>query len=485
MHTFSQWFTATLAFCFLVAGPLNLQGQATYKVAYPNLSFTQPVDYQVTPDQGNDVYVVEQGGRIHVFDNDTTVSSTDTFLDIRSRVLSDGYEEGLLGMAFHPEYPDSNYFYVNYTADNSRRTVISRFEVNPEDSRDAMEQSEEVIMEVSQPYANHNGGKLTFGPDQYLYIGFGDGGSGGDPLENGQDRSTILGSLSRIDIDTSTTTRNYGIPSGNPFVGADCGPEGCREEIYAYGLRNPWRFSFDPANGRLWLADVGQSSYEEVNVVEKGENYGWNIMEGTHCYDPSSGCDQTGLTLPVWEYSHDVGGSITGGVVYRGSEIDELTGQYLVADFVDGKAWALQYDGEEVTGDQKLFDIPRVAAFGTDRSGEVYMCSFDGNIYRLVSDSGTGIPGKGETPNQFRLYSNYPNPFNPTTHFEFALPESREVTLRIYDTGGRLVQEKQLGRMQAGLQTVAFNADQLSSGVYMYEIQAGEEVHSQNMTLLK
>jgi hypothetical protein len=303
-------------------------------------------------------------------------------------------------------------------------------------------------MEVLQPYANHNGGKLTFGPDHFLYIGFGDGGSGGDPEENGQDRSTILGSLIRIDVDTSTATRNYGIPSDNPLVGADCGPEGCREEIYAYGLRNPWRFSFDPANGRLWLADVGQSSYEEVNVIEKGGNYGWDVMEGTHCYEPSSGCDQTGLTLPVWEYSHSVGGSITGGVVYRGSEIDELVGQYLVADFVDNKAWALQYDGEEVTGDQKLFDIPNVAAFGTDRSGEVYMCSFNGSIYKIVDksletpdqpvvikpDSGQVLT---DTSVDF-VVENQTDPESDTLEFQFEVYEDAE--LNSIFTGDQILQ---------------------------------------------
>ncbi len=474
----------TIALLVVVFAPVMLHGQATYKIAYPNLSFNQPVDYQVPPVQGNDVYIVEQNGRIRVFKNDSTVQSMDTFLDIRDQVVYGG-EQGLLGLAFHPQFPDSNYVYVNYVSDNPRRTVISRFKVNPDNHREALKQSEEVIMEVDQPYANHNGGKLSFGPDGYLYIGFGDGGSGGDPLENGQDRSTILGSLVRIDIDTSTAARNYGIPTDNPFVGADCGPAGCKDEIYAYGLRNPWRFSFDPENGRLWLADVGQSSYEEVNIIEKGKNYGWDVMEGTHCYEPSSGCDQSGLTLPVWEYSHQVGGSITGGVVYRGSQISDLVGKYLAADFSDNKVWALEYDGQEVTGSTMLFNAPRITAFGTDRNQEVYMCSFDGNIYRIESDSDTGIPGEGETPKSFRIYPNYPNPFNPTTHFQFAIPEAKEVEIRVYDTRGRLIQQLNPGVMQPGYHTIPYTADQLSSGVYMYEIKAGTDVKSRSMTLIK
>lgn len=340
-------------------------------------------------------------------------------------------------------------------------------------------------MEVNQPYSNHNGGKLAFGPDGYLYIGFGDGGSAGDPDDNGQDRTTLLGSLVRIDVDTATATRNYGIPSENPFIDTQCESGDCREEIYAYGLRNPWRFSFDPRNGRLWLADVGQSSYEEVNIIEKGANYGWNIMEGTHCYEPSTGCDQTGLTLPVWEYSHNVGGSITGGVVYRGSQIEELEGKYLVADYTTDKAWQLTYDGEEVTNDQMLFEIPNVVAFGTDREGEAYMCSFDGNIYKIVSESENGLPPGADSPAQFKLHPNYPNPFNPVTNIEYALPEPRAVTVRIYSVQGELLRTLREGIQNAGVHRIKLNTEQWSSGIYRYEVQADEQIRSGSMIMLK
>ncbi|TFG06922.1 hypothetical protein EU538_09505, partial [Candidatus Thorarchaeota archaeon] len=259
-----------------------------------------------------------------------------------------------------------------------RRTVIERYTVTGTDSNEADPGSALVIMEIEQPYANHNGGQIGFGSDGYLYIAMGDGGSGGDPLGHGQDTTTLLGALLRIDIDNSDTGLNYSIPVDNPFAG----DESKRGEIYAYGLRNPWRFSWDPETDWLWLADVGQNAVEEIDVIEKGGNYGWNIMEGDQCYSPPTGCNRTGLIEPIWTYGHDVGISITGGFVYHGSEATELTGKYIYADYGTGKFWALSYGVNETASNEELLDTTlSIVSFGTDAENELYALAFDGNIY--------------------------------------------------------------------------------------------------------
>ena len=304
------------------------------------------------------------------------------FLDIKDRVLSGG-ERGLLGLAFHPNFSSNGFFYVDYTAENPSRTVISRFSVSQANPNQGDNGSEQVILEVLQPFSNHNGGKIAFGPDGYLYVALGDGGSGGDPLGNGQNRSTLLGSILRIDVDTSSEFGEYSVPSDNPFVG---NTQGHREEIYAYGLRNPWKFSFDYVTGRLWAADVGQDRSEEINIIEKGRNYGWNIMEGSLCYSPSEDCNTTGLELPLWDYSHDLGSAITGGFVYRGSNFPDLVGAYVYGDFISGRIWALEYDGTGDPVNTELIDTNlNIASFGVDEANELYICAFDDKIYKFYS----------------------------------------------------------------------------------------------------
>jgi hypothetical protein len=213
----------------------------------------------------------------------------------------------------------------------------------------------------------------------------GDGGSGGDPQGNGQDRSTLLGSILRIDVDGKENDNNYAIPPDNPYAGNN---EGYREEIFAYGLRNPWRFSFDAENGRIWAGDVGQNSYEEIDIIQAGENYGWNIMEGTHCYEPSSGCEQSGLVLPIWEYGRNQGISVTGGFVYRGPTLDNLTGLYIYGDYGSGKIWALDYDESDDPENTELLEVDfPISSFGVDAKNELYICGFDGNIYQIEAIS--------------------------------------------------------------------------------------------------
>jgi glucose/arabinose dehydrogenase len=353
--------------------------------AFPDLSFDDRMVAMAYPDDGsNRLFVALQPGEIRVFSNDQDVESASSFLDIRDQVRDEGNEEGLLGLAFDPDYASNGYFYVYYSASDPRRSVISRFTVSADDPDEADPESEQVILEVEQPYSNHNAGQMFFGPDGYLYIALGDGGSGGDPHGNGQDLSTLLGSILRIDVSTLDTTGSYSIPPDNPFVGQ----EDARPEIWAYGLRNPWRMSLDPLTGDLWAADAGQSSFEEVDLIKPGRNYGWNIMEGFECFEPPSGCDMTGLEMPVHVYPTDEGGcTIIGGYVYLGSRIPTLYGAYVFGDYCGGKIWALRYDGQEVTEHLEIADTDlSIPSFGVDQSGEIYILSFEGEIYRFTSD---------------------------------------------------------------------------------------------------
>ena len=272
----------------------------------------RPLFLTYPPDGTNRVVVVDQNGRVVIFPNDPNASSVGTFLDLTGRVGREGTEEGLLGLAFHPRYAENGFVYVYYTAYNPRRSVISRFRVSSDANR-LDQASEMVILEIGQPFANHNGGMIVFGPDGFMYIGLGDGGGPNDPSRNGQNLGVLLGKLLRIDVDRQEPGRAYAIPTDNPFVSQ----AGARGEIWAYGLRNPWRFSFDRATGAIWAGDVGQSRLEEVDIIRKGLNYGWNVMEGNSCLSGTT-CNRAGLEPPIAEYGRDKGCSVTGGYVYRG-----------------------------------------------------------------------------------------------------------------------------------------------------------------------
>jgi glucose/arabinose dehydrogenase len=344
--------------------------------AFNGISFEKPVDLQNANDGSGRLFVVEQQGKIFSV-SAGNASKKELFLDISDRVSSGG-EKGLLGLAFSPEFKDNGIFYVNYTNRNS--TVISSFKASPEGgASDAG--NEDIILTIAQPFSNHNGGQIVFGPDDgYLYISTGDGGGAGDPEENSQDLKTLLGKILRIDINNKEQGLKYAIPSGNAFKSNS---EGYREEIYAYGLRNPWRFSFDPFSGLLWAADVGQSKIEEINIIKNGKNYGWNIMEGSYCFSPATGCNPEGLELPVYEYEHPLGKSVTGGYVYYG-DIEVLSGLYIYGDFVSGYIWGLAY-----TEDGQIYNFTlaktglNISSFGVDEEKELYIAAFDGKIYRL------------------------------------------------------------------------------------------------------
>ena len=355
---------------------------AELEPAFPGIELDRMVLLTHASDDTGRLFVVLQPGRIVVFENDPGVESTHTFLDIRERVSDAGNEEGLLGLAFDPAYVENGYFYVYYSAARPRRSVISRFSVSPGDPNRADPGSEMVFMEVEQPYSNHNGGHLVFGPDGMLYVGLGDGGAAGDPQGNGQDTSTLLGSILRIDVSRLDDLGAYAVPEDNPFAGRGGAARG---EIWAYGLRNPWRFSFDRETGTLWAADVGQNLYEEIDIIRPGLNYGWNVMEGAHCFR-QQGCDARGLTMPVAEYGRDGGCSVTGGHVYRGRRIPSLYGAYLYGDFCSGKIWALRHDGAAVTEHMEIADTGlSISSFGEDASGEVYVLTFEGVIYRFAA----------------------------------------------------------------------------------------------------
>lgn len=470
--------------CGVLLHACGAHAQYPYQLepAFPALTFERPVDLQHAGDGTNRLFVVEQPGVVRVFENDPAVEEAALFLDLRDRVLYGG-EQGLLGLAFHPDFAENGFFYVNYTADGPRRTVVSRFRVDPNDPDRADPSSELVLLEVPQPYSNHNGGQTSFGPDGYLYIALGDGGSAGDPQEHGQDRSTLLGAILRIDVDNPSGDRNYGIPPDNPFVAASCGPAGCREEIYAYGFRNPWRFSFDPETGALWTGDVGQNRYEEIDVVVKGGNYGWDILEGRHCYEPSSGCEQEGTVLPVWEYAQDGGNrSVTGGFVYRGRNVPELAGKYVYGDYVSGRIWALTLDGTEVVENTELLrmDAGSISSFGVDAGGELYVCDHrDGRIYRFAAAAGTAVEPPDTPEGAYRLDAAYPNPSGAGTTVAFSLAEAAHVELSVFDVLGRRIRTLVEQAQPAGTHTAAWDGRSeagqvVPGGVYVCALRVND-----------
>jgi glucose/arabinose dehydrogenase len=361
--------------------------------------FTSPVGMASPKDGSRRIFIVEQGGKIKIIKNGTVLSTP--FLNISDRLdgLNIAYsEKGLLGLAFHPNYKSNGRFFVYYSAefdnkDFDHKSVLAEYKVSAANA-DVAERTESIIMEIPEPESNHNGGCLQFGKDGYLYIGVGDGGGAGDKhgsMGNGQNLTTVLGKILRIDVDSK---KSYAIPSDNPFIKN----QNAKPEIYAYGLRNPWRFSFDRSTGKLFCADVGQDEWEEINIIESGKNYGWRIMEGNHCFNPSKNCNTSGLTRPIDEYSHEVGVSICGGYMYRGAMYPSLHGNYLFADW-SGKMFYLRQQkdgawqrGDAIADDNKTNDMgAKINSMGEDEGGEVYIItqhltgpkSPTGAVYRI------------------------------------------------------------------------------------------------------
>jgi len=385
--------------------PAAAPGSMQIERVFLELSFTNPVLIIEVPDGSQRLCVVQKNGLIRIFTKapDPPADEVFTFLDISDRVLNAG-EQGLLGLAFDPDYAINGQFYLYYSwsgtdpndpdnPDAPGTSYISRFTNDLPADNSVDPGSEEILLKIPQPYTNHNGGMIAFGPDQMLYIGLGDGGSGGDPQNNAQDTTTLLGNILRIDVRAEPDSDlNYHIPTDNPFYNG--GPDGVntRKEIYAYGLRNPWRFSFDALNGYLFAGDVGQGTREEIDVITPGENFGWRIMEGTLCYNPPQ-CDTSGLTLPLVDYGRTEGNSVTGGYVYWGNQVPELYGVYIYGDYGSGRIWGLRYDGSNLDGPYTLVSSSglNISGFGQDSSGEVYVLDlFSGNVYVLRPVSGGG-----------------------------------------------------------------------------------------------
>lgn len=392
----------------------TLSGNVVLQRVFPGLSFSQPLALLQAPHSSDRWYVVEKPGVIISFANDSATSRKSTFIDLQTKV-DDRSEGGLLSFAFHPDYAQNSSVFLSYTTSNGDasnfRSVISRFTTNA--SRSALDPaSERVLMTVAQPYDNHDGGNIAFGPDGFLYIGFGDGGSGGDPEEHGQDSHTLLGAMLRVDVNVSDTELTagirYKIPATNPFTGAPtcnngncpdqtrkaarCSGSGC-PEIFAWGLRNPWRWSFDRLTGDLWVGDVGQNAWEEVDLLQIGKNYGWRCYEGTHVYNGAACGAPENYTMPVTEYNRSVGTSITGGYVYRGTAIPALAGTYVFADFGSGRVFGLSDPKGAATRAEIATPLSGIASFAQDSDGELYAVNlYSGDILKVVPGSGTRVP---------------------------------------------------------------------------------------------
>lgn len=371
--------------------------------AFPAAKLDRPLWMSEAPEGSGRFFIVEQQGRILLTRKGGTGAEMTEFLNIVKREPFVENEEGLLGLAFHPGFRTNNLFYVYYSQQKPRRSVISEFKVSATDPNRADLASERILLEIPQPYWNHNGGQVSFGPDGFLYIGSGDGGSGNDPHNNGQNTASLLAKMLRIDVNTrsqSTSGWNprpleYGIPKDNPFVGENS-KYGVRKEIWAYGLRNTWRFSWDRETGDLWAGDVGQDDWEEVNLIVKGGNYGWPVREGFHHFKP--GPEGARYAEPVLEYphqpnqmktakfpNHSTGLSITGGYVYRGKKYPALRGVYVYADYNLGTIWGLRYENGKVVEQSTLLEQPKnIVSFAEDSDGELYVLCFDDKIFKLT-----------------------------------------------------------------------------------------------------
>ncbi|WP_223033230.1 PQQ-dependent sugar dehydrogenase [Hanstruepera marina] len=438
----------------------------------PSLIISQVIDIELfasgfnspigIKNAGDDrLFVVEQDGIIKIVNPDGSVNGT-PYLNIDDRVINSGNERGLLGLAFHPNYLSNGYVFVNYI-NNSGNTVVSRFVANPPNGNTADPNTEVNLLTISQPYSNHNGGDMAFGSDGYLYIATGDGGSGGDPENRSQNLTTLLGKMLRIDVNNAQGGNNYAIPNDNPFVGN----ASALDEIWAYGLRNPWRFSFDSQTNDLWIADVGQFDIEEINsvaITEDGLNYGWRCYEGNSVYN-NSGCpSMSTMTFPVAQYTHSSSGafkcSITGGYVYRGSIYSNLTGKYLFADYCSDEIGVLSYNGStwEMAFSQQ-FSGNGWTSFGEAFNGELYISGRDsGNIYHII-DSNLSIEEFNR--NKIKLY---PNPTESNLTVSVSTGEIKDVT--IFDLQGKQI--KSLTELSG--KTINISTHDIARGIYMIKI---------------
>jgi len=469
----------TAILLLLAAG---LYAQVSFTAAYPGLSFTAPVLLTHSGDATNRIFVVQQPGIIKVFPNDSSVNSSANFLDLTNKVLYGG-ERGLLGLAFHPNYSSNRYFYVDYTRQPDGATIVSRFQTQSGNPNKADSLSELVLLTIAQPFTNHNGGMVMFGQDGYLYIGMGDGGSGGDPGNRAQNTMELLGKILRIDVNNPSGGNNYGIPPGNPYNGTDG-----RQEIFALGMRNPWRFSQD-ITGTIYCGDVGQDAWEEVDTLSVGKNYGWRCYEGNHPYN-TSGCGPiSNYTFPIKEYQN-VGAdcSITGGYVYRGVRVPWLVGRYVYGDYCSRKVWKLYYNAGIITDTSLIGTTPSgagILSFGKDQSGELYVCCANGVIYKFVNTLIGVNNNNNSVPVGFNLEQNFPNPFNPSTDIKYSVQQQGFVNIKVYDVLGNEVAQLINESKQPGNYSVKWDAVNFPSSVYIYRMSVNGYTIDKKMVLLK
>lgn len=446
-----------------------------------NFNFVRPVEVIAGPGGMQRLFVVNQRGIIYSLPDTLNAPRVDTALNISARVVAGG-EMGLLGIAFPPDFDQNQRLIFHYTDQvGQRRNVISEFTALPGSTTRFDPASERIIMTINQPLANHNGGKIAFGPDGYLYIGIGDGGGAGDPSNFGQNRSSLLGKVLRIDINGTQGTLNYRIPSDNPFVG---NTQGWREEIFAWGLRNPWKFNFDDSTGKIWLADVGQNLKEEIDIIESGKNYGWRIVEGNSCYNPSTNCNRAGLEPPVFEYGQTQGDrSVTGGYVYRGTAFPTWQGGYVYGDYVSGRIWILRQDPVSQAWVNTLLGreaTSTLSSFGQDERGELYICNHTSGVVSRMVPLVTSLA----KPNNLGGLTLAPNPAKQSVNLRFMAPVSGEYKVLVRDMLGReqkLAQD--VWQLGAGNQSVQVALPKLIPSVYNLYVVQGNNTWVQRLVI--
>ena len=473
-----------IALVAIVAGLPPVEAQVALERVLDDVNLFRPTDLRHDP--AGRLYVAEQPGRIRVYEDGTFAQD---FLLIHDRVGEYKAEGGLLSFAFHPEYTDNGYVFVHYYAIDPRRSVLARFSRSPSDPLAADPDSELILLEIEQPLFNHNGGSISFGPDGYLYMALGDGGCCSDVFGNAQNTSTLLGSVLRLDVDKSGNGLNYGIPPDNPFA-ASSGAE--RKEIYAWGVRSPWRMTHDAETGDLWVGDVGQDRYEEISRVIRGGNYGWPIMEAGSCFEPPEECDTEGLELPVWEYGREDGSSVTGGYVYRGSLFPEVSGAYIYGDFVSGRIWALKGQGGtgSVSNVELLDTDLLISSFGVDGDGELYVLNLigsdgKGEVYRFKRTAvSVEPPAPARQLPSLRVTGS--NPFTVATSLEAHIPNGGHVRVVLYDVLGREVAVL-FNRAMIGETTLPlrFRADRLAPGIYFVRLISAGGFVTERVVLAK
>ncbi len=467
--------------------------QYVLQPVFSNLpAFSSPTELQTMPDGTGRMIVLEQRGRLWIFDNTPTVSTRRLFFDGRTVVTQNGCEAGLLGCAFHPDYANNHFVYLSYDtgSDPIWYSQIVRYQVSTTNPDSIIPSSAHIILTFEQDgLCNHKGGCLRFGPDGYLYASFGDGGGGGDPFKHGQDRSVFFGKILRLDVDHEAGGNNYAIPADNPFTN---NTQGFKKEIFCYGMRNTWKFSFDKPTGKLWAGDVGQDAFEEIDILTNGGNYGWNIMEGYHCYPNSDfSCDSTGMIPPIWEYPHPNGDSraITGGFVYHGTALPSLAGKYVYGDYVIGTLWALTDNGSSPATNELLVDGEganiSISSLGEDQAGEIYgIGNNNGKIYKLTSTAGVG---NNSSHIKFALNADrtYLDASHLTTYIHFTIPENQHVTMTLIDEKGNEIRKMLDREMELGEQSLQLNMSSFTNGIYFVQFAGSTGTKVLKLTVQK